>query len=403
MPTAPTVKNPATILGGFKTSFSRLLGVNDYTSDSKLRAITEPLAKEIIDLNEAQLNLFNARNPSTARGLDLDALALEAGISRNPASFAFVTASSRCLAFYVTSGSFGSLFEGATYTIPANTRIHSTPNGNDKNSTVSFYTTEDVVLEAAETVVFVSARAQYATKEHNVDAYVLNSHNVPLNTLRVINFFPILNGTDRETDEQLRFRLSRVGSANTSRNADRGLLAGLSVPGVLLVKTLPGYYGPGTNAVIVLGTDMEVSPNLLRSVQDRLDRDRVAGVRSLAVGAVKNLLVPEMVLEVKQGITAAEKTALQARLISSLKDLCRAQGLGGAVSLNSLEEVIRVTAGSYLTSPTSTKKRIVNLRSQRDTENTRYFRNKLVYQGTIQLEEDEYADVENISVRYVEG
>jgi hypothetical protein len=148
---------------------------------------------------------------------------------------------------------------------------------------------------------------------------------------------------------------------------------------------------------------MEVSPSLLRSVQDRLDRDRVAGVRSVAVGAVKNLLVPEIILEVRQGVTAAEKTALQARLISSLKDLCRAQGLGGTVSLNSIEEAIRTTAGPYLANPMSTKKRITNLRSQRETENTRYFRNKLVYQGTIQLEEDEYADVENISVRYVEG
>lgn len=401
MATPPKVRDRGIFVEGFRSTFTRTLGITDFSGDSKYRALVEPVAAALNEVTQTTQTLYEARQLSTATGRDLDDLAFEVmGSGRLAATQAYSTKESMNVAFYVSQGTFGDLFVGS-YTVPAGTRIYTERNQNEQNLSLDFLTTEDVVLERTASAVFIPVRASLAGRLFNVGAHVLRNHTVGLTGLRVTNFYPILNGRDRETDEQLRFRISRHSGSLIARNTDSVLLSALEVPGVISSKIISGYYGPGTCAAIILCTDYESNSDTLRSVQNRLDKNRIPGLAVIASHAVKNDLSLEVTLEVKKNLSAQEKTAFETKLIRDMKNLVREAGLGGSLVRSDMESLIRSSASSLLAKPNVDKKRIKTLYSARDIA-TNYFDNLEIESEAIYLEEDEYADISSIEVTYVE-
>ena len=401
MAVSPKVRDSRSFVESFRNTFTRTLGITDFSGDSKYRTLVEPVANALSEVTQVTQTLYNARQLSSATGKDLDDLAFEVmGSGRLAGTQAFATKESMNVVFYVANGTFGDLFSGS-YTVTAGTRIHSDRNQNEQNLSLDFYTTEDVQLERTASAAFIPVRAALVGRLFNIGSHVLRNHTVPLTGLRVTNFYPILNGRDRETDEQLRFRVSRYSGSLMARNTDSVLLSSLDIPGVITSKIISGYYGPGTCAAIILCTEYESNADTLRSVQIRLDKQRIPGLSIIASHAVKNTLNLEITLEVKKNLLAQEKTSFEARLLRDLKDLVKSAGLGGQISKSDMEAIVKRDASNLLAKPTVEKSRIKTLYSSRSTAIS-YFDSLEIQSETLYLEEDEFADIDTIEVNYIE-
>jgi len=344
MASAPELKNPFEMIKDWRTRIGARTGITNFSSDSAMRSLMDVVAQEVSLVRESQVNTFYSSQISRATGSDLDTIGQDLGLPRLQPTFASTNAREQNFAFYVDSGTFGDINGGNDITVGTGQELYSDERQNELGVRIKFLTTQAVTLDSASSVGYVSVKAETAGQNYNVGSGVIRNHSFTDYSgsgLKVTNFFAVLNGRSQETDSSYRFRLSKKYDQLASRNDTRLLLSSLQVPGVINLKLIPGYYGIGTTAAVVLGADFEASPSLISSVQSRLDQIAVPGLSVVAVSAVKVSVDLELLIGTTRSLTVAAQRQFETEIRRIAKAYFRGLDLGGTLSLSELETIFK--------------------------------------------------------------
>ena len=108
-------------------------------------------------------------------------------------------------------------------------------------------------------------------------------------------------------------------------------------------------------------------------------------------------------MEVRATATAQEKSEFEARMLQEVKAIFRNAGLNGIIARQDIEDAIKRTSSKILSKPSSSKKRITELYTSRNTGSPiEYYYSSENTSDHIYLSEDEYADANYIFINYVE-
>lgn len=198
----------------------------------------------------------------TASGFYLDLFGETFGLPRNGASSARIDTSDRNIKFYVNSGTLAQKLPHPTDLnkgrIPAGTTI-STADG------VSYSVDRNYDFPAAAKEAWVGAISLSTGSNQNVAAGKLNVVDVASDVL-VTNVSPITTGSDVETDDEYRFRISKWVRTSAGRNEMAVRLAVFSASGVADMIKEPYFAGPGSFRLIIIPTGNRLSAETLRSI-----------------------------------------------------------------------------------------------------------------------------------------
>ena len=401
MAIVPGTKNTASLLTGFRTELGNKTNINTFDTDSKARAISDVFVDSELELSQEKTNAFYAMQLSNAFDEKLDAIGATWGVPRRQNAFAQSKATERSFAFYVTTGTFNAINGGLPFTLTAGTTVFSAPNNNESGAVVDFVVTSAVTCQPAEAIKYVSVRAVTAGSKFNVGRGVVRSHSftgyadVANNSLKVVNFYPVLNGNDRESDRSYRYRLTRHYLQLKQNNDARLQLTALNVPGVLDTRIIPGYFGIGTVGVVVLGADNQSNTQLVSSVQVRLEHFKSPSGHMVAVPATNVGFDLEMELKTVKNLSTSEKTKLESDIRLALTNYLRSISIGGTVSIGAMIEFVQSKANGIvkLGAVGSDLKLFKNIYLRRGYSNRTSSEREEVVGNYVTLEEDEYASV----------
>lgn len=409
MATTPSQKNGITILREFRDNITARTDITNFDKDSKVRALSDTLTKELIDIRNQSIQAFQANQLSNSRGDNLDQFGNSRGVPRNINTFCQVLEEERNLALYVESGTFGDINSANSILIEEGTIIYSTPNNNELGATINYRTLKSYTLDATASLQYISARAETSGSVSNVGQGVLRNHQFTnysdsINgTLKVINFYPILNGQQSERDDQYRFRISQNYNRLHQNSDARILLTSLNVPGVLEVKPITGFFGIGTVGVVVLGADNQSNNALVEAVQVRLNRFKGPSGLMQAVPATQASVELELDVKTSRTLTQQEQARLTAQIRRTTNNYFRSIGIGGVVRFDELARSIQTGSKGLVKLGTvgSESKLYKNIFLRRGFANSVLSERSRIISDIHLLEEDEFADLTSLEVQFV--
>jgi uncharacterized phage protein gp47/JayE len=325
----------------FKTKIIGRTGLTNFDRTSKVRALSQSLIDELIFLREEHIAAARANQLSTSRGTYLDELGAKCGLRRFTMRHASASQAELNVAFYVESGTFGDINSANPISIPVGALVLTDPNSNELNSAISFRVTP-TTLAANESIAYVSVQAEVAGTGSNIGASVIRRHNVTgytdvaNNSLKVVNFYPILNGINDETDDSYRSRIYNHYNTLITSNELRLRLRSLEVPGILDTNVVPGYYGIGSTAVFALGPENQTNPMVLRTLQSRLNDWKPPGGNLMATAATEVLFDFNLKITSAGALTAAQIARIKTDINRILLGYFGGTNLGGQVSLKAI-------------------------------------------------------------------
>lgn len=335
----PSHKNVITVLTQFRDSATDRVAITAFEPDSKFRVLSDVLSEEVVALREEQIAAYYADQLSTAKGKALEAIGSKLGVQKIKPEFAKADSTERAVAFYVESGTFGDINGGSPITLTGIERISSEPNTNELGTSVDYQLTGGYTLGADETIKYCSIRALNSGTASNVGQGVLRVHNftnyqdAAANSLKVVNFYAVLNGVDEEPEDMYRFRLANNYNRIITNNETRMRLTALAVPGIVNSRVEPGYFGIGTAGVFALGPENQANPRLVTSLQERLDSFRIPGGEYTAVPATQVEFDFEIEVTPTRPLTNAQNTRLRAEINRAFLDYFRQLTIGSVVDL----------------------------------------------------------------------
>lgn len=395
-------RNILTYLNEFQERVRRRTNINLFDKDSKTQALIDIFSEQLLNERQTALSAFDSLQWSQAKGEQLDKLGSSLGVQRLLETFPSMDRSELNLAFYVDSGTFGDLNGGSGFTIPKGTRVWSDTQQNDLGKKITYTLQRDVSCASGESLAYASALSEASGPDFNIGASVLRNHEFTSYTvgtgLRVINFYSVLNGRKRESDDQYRFRISQFYASTASSNETKAKLTALSVPGVLESKPIEGYFGIGTMGLVILGSEFQSNDLLISSVQQALKAVSLPGVKVTAVSAVNALLDIELTVKATRTLTASEQNRLQNTLRSLSINYLRSKGLGGTISLRELATIFAQYTNGLIQFKTSAidvfdhvfvrRGYVSSVVSERETLSSTYYT----------LEQDEFADLGTLTL-----
>ena len=345
MPLLPSFVNPATKLKELRQNIQTDTNISNFQSDSKMNAIISPLADEISQAYSATRAAFDANSVNYATGRDLDAIARRMGVERRSATFAYASEQTRIVAFYPSSGTFGSINGGADINLSG---VTIRTNQIEGGGVVGIqYKVTDKVLPAASSLAYVEVTALYSGAASNVGKGSLIGHDFTNytgagnNSLKVINFQPILNGSNLETDDLLKYRLSRLHASRMQIADDRIFLRSIRAPGVVDVRVADSYYGIGTVGVFVLGAENQSTSDMVLQVQQQLNPIVAPGMELIATAATEVAFDIDMDIFFTRPVNQNIKDRVTLRIKQQIREHMRRQGLGATVDLPALASELR--------------------------------------------------------------
>lgn len=255
--------------------------------------------------------------------------------------------------WYVSSGVFGDINGGQSFTVPAGTVINTpsfegeilTP-GIEVQPIVRFTTTADVVCLAGSSFVYCPVRATIEGNESSVPRNVLTEHaftgySLSANDLlKCTNRYSIDNGTLRESDNSYRYRLQNIFKARSQAILAAIRIAALSVPGVADVTIINCEQGPGTYALYVKSQAPTASPSLIREVTAAVEFVSALGIRVFVSGA--RTLGVELVVAVAWSPNATDENISRgyANMRKNIETTLNEKDQGEAVDLSDIVDLI---------------------------------------------------------------
>lgn len=313
--------------------------------DSTVNIIGDSVSEEINKVtSEAQL-LYNKSQLSNANGVFLDKIAFDLyGILRKEGSYAECSSRERNVYFYVESGTFGDINNNETILIPEGTLISSSE---DDGFGTDFFTTEEVLLLPENNNIFVSVRAANYGSNYNVEKEVLVNHNFKNyydylnNSLKVENRFAIINGSDSETDERFKYRVTNFITDSTNRNLNFLRLSALEVPGVMDVEVISSYYGIGTVGVVVFSNGRESNRDLVSLTEARLVELSYPGQNVIVSEGIDVFLDLDVRFYYKENPTEIELNETISRVKRTIMQLIKEAEFSRYVSFEDLSTLIK--------------------------------------------------------------
>jgi len=281
--------------------------------DSTVMAFSESIADEL-NIMRRETNLkFQQLQMSNALGENLDDLAMNTyGLSRRPASKSSVNSNESNLYFYIEEGVFGDINGGEDIVIPAGTQVFVKPSSYGEN--IRYEITEDYVLDNDLNRAYCSAISLDTGYSQNVEKASLNFHDFnnyeasSRNLLKVTNRFPIINGSDIESDQIFRARLSNYLTARSNLNEDWITLRSIMVPGIVDIKMIPNYFGIGTLGLVVYGAGKQNTQSIINMVRGRVREVSSPGLSIEVVQGITVYLDFDIRVYIKQGLNSEEKS-----------------------------------------------------------------------------------------------
>lgn len=303
------------------------------------KSIVESIARELELVYESvDINLSQARL-STASGAFLDIIASQFGERRLGGSSGTILAEDQVVRFYVTEGRLVD-FLGQTSTtaglIPQGTTV------SNRNNTIIFVVPEDVAFPANATTVWVPVTPSNpgAGSANNVSAGVLVRHSLNNSRIYCENTTAIIVGTDPETDDELRLRLSRKMNARVNGSRTAILEAAFSFPGVSDIRIHPYKFGAGSFEILIVPTGSRVTPNILANIKAAVDSVVPYGIK---VGVRGPDIVPiSLVIQIdlQPGILTQVKTVAIDDVTASLRRYLGEIPMGGELIINRIRSII---------------------------------------------------------------
>jgi len=326
-------RNAAFIASRAMRNLSANTDLTFFGQGSIVKTIIDSMANEIealydsIDINLSQTKL------STASGVFLDLIAAQFGITRSPGNSGTILAEDKVVRFFVNKGRLMDYLPGSTPTngtIPSGTLIYSA----DGNTT--YTVSESVTFSASASSVWVPVAPQDTSKgsANNVQAGSLRSHSLNSSQIFVENVTSIVTGTDPETDEELRLRISRVVNSSVTGSKSAVLQAAFSFPGISDIKISNNKYGAGSFEILLV-------PSTARLPQNVIERVRAAVNDVIPFGIRAEIRGPEIVsvslvitIDIKSGLLSQVKDTAVRKVREAVTNYIANIPMGGELVIN---------------------------------------------------------------------
>lgn len=240
---------------------------------SVTRGLASPIAGQISEvystLDDAITNSFLP----TASGFFLDLFGESFGLIRARPKSSKVSAEDRVIKFYVNSGTLAALLPH-----PTNSGLGQIPDGTQISGAngIIYVVQGDHDFPASAKEVWVGADASGTGTGNNVGPGTLNSTNLAAG-VNVTNVSAISTGTDLESDDEFRFRISRWIRTSAGKNEVSVTIAVLGAPGIADVIKQPYYAGAGSFRLILIPTGNRVPAESIRQIGATLSRITAEG------------------------------------------------------------------------------------------------------------------------------
>ena len=314
--------------------------------DSMVNIISDIVGEELNLLNIQNNELFLQNQISNAVGENIDRLAFNMyGINRIPGQYASSTDLEKNVYFYTEKNSFGEVNAGESIIIPAGTYIGS--QYDLENSKIRYVVTKDVTLEEYSNIAFVSVRAENIGSEFNADTSTLVFHDFEgyadsINrSLLVENRFPIINGSDEESDNNFKYRISTYLEAVSNKNYDLLSLRLLEIPGVYDFEIIPSYYGIGTTGIVLFGAGREISSKMLGLAETKIAELRSMGENIYISEGIDVFLDFDIRFYYKKGMLQEDVDRKTNNFRQKLFSLIKSQENFGNINLNEISNLLK--------------------------------------------------------------
>lgn len=259
-----------------------------------------PPSVELERIDAENLAMLDRGMADTATGEDLDRVAGEIGLTRKAGSYATVI-----LRF---TGPDGTL-------IPAGTVARS--------DAADYRTSVDGIIKGG----YTDIPAVCTTLGRIGNAAAEAVTRIDLSGITVTNPAPITNGTDPETDDELRARYYfEVQHPPGSGNPYDYVRWAMEVDGCRAAKCIPLWNGNGTVKVIIIGQSGETPDSLREAVAAHIEAVRPVGADVTVVGATPVLINVAVKLLYSDGFTADEMQTAAIEAIAAYLDSVAFQG-----------------------------------------------------------------------------
>lgn len=314
---------------------TRNTDVTYFSQGSTARALVEATNLEISRLQDYVTDSYNNCFISTARGIYLDLFGEMLGVPRITDRRASSTVEDATVRFYVDSGNLGARTpdpqDSSKGVIPAGTMVFNTEN------TVAYTVTSVTYFPVNSKFVYVPVMANSVGRNSNVGSNQLTEHNLASRDILVTNDFAITTGSDLETDDEYRYRLSRAMTARVSSNGTAVQLAASSQPGVTRAELLEFSRGAGTFDVLIIPQGNRVSS----LTKDAVNR---AVNQVIAFGISAKVREPRYVefhlsirLRFQDTVAEGRKIALKRAATSAVLNYLGSVPIGGEIVINQIK------------------------------------------------------------------
>lgn len=321
----------------------RTVGLSYTHRSSKAYALSSIISKELetayafFDSNFDQAYLSGASNEF------LEALGELFGVRRRNASKCLSLSTEANVSFYVSTGTFGDINSGSPIAIPAGTIVETTPIIAGAQDPIQYELTNPVVLIPSASQQFVSVEAVLEGSGGRIGALSLRSHDFTGYTdqinksLKVINNYAIVNGEDKQSDQDLRFLISIAATAAQAGNLTAIRFAALGVPGVVDLMLINYFDGIGSAGVFAVGQDNTPSKSITQRVEQAIAPVKSFGIQVRAytppiVGVSFSTRVNTV-----EPLTASAQLELRQNLISITREMVTATRIGQFLDLERLK------------------------------------------------------------------
>lgn len=217
-----------------------------------------------------------------------------------------------------------------------------------RDGDIGYTTMSTLELNNSQLIDYTPVTANGVGEAFNVGPNSLNNHNLvssyPVlrkitNALKVKNIFAITSGSDIESDDNYRYRLSNKVVSAAGGNSTAVRRAALSVPGVVDISIIKRSHGNGTFTLFPRTEDPIVSDGILNAVKSAVDSAK-------SIGDIAYTMAPEY-LGVSFGVQlrfapGAPKESIYAEARLSIIDYINNLLEGGEIVIN--EVIQRVMA-----------------------------------------------------------
>ena len=289
---------------------------------AKARALLENFNSRLAGAYQYFDNSLVNQFLSSATGDFLDLIGDLLSCPRLNATFANASVGAVNVKFFVSSGTFGDLNSSQNITVPAGTKITTSPPGTDPTQVITYQVSVNTSLIAANSEQFVPVEAMQPGTAGAVGSGTLVNHNLTayLGSLQVTNVAPIANTRDRENDDAYRYRLSLKVTGAAMANATAVRLACLSVPGVADVNLKPFSMGGGTFEVIILPSQSDASQDMIDAAQAAINVTQSLGCYGVARSPNFIGLQFQANIYTTKTLSATDAALLQQQLSQSSRD-----------------------------------------------------------------------------------